>query len=204
MVGGLFDVTIITETKLGDPQLEAQFCINDFSILCSLDRNRNGGGFKIFVRDDIPSKLLIKHSPPENIETDFIELNFRKCKWLLYATYRLPSQNHQYFFDNIDKSLHVYFTYESVALASDFNTQVGEKSFDIFLISTRTYFHKLQPDVFKNPNNTSYMKEFFKTETVFKGLSDFHKLVLPIFQLYFSKRKAKEILYRSFKRFQRG
>lgn len=98
----------------------------------------------------------------------------------------------------------MYFTYESVALAGDFNTQVGEKSFDIFLISTRTYFHKLQPDVFKNPNNTNYMKEFFKTETVFKGLSDFHKLVLPIFQLYFSKRKAKEILYRSFKRFQRG
>ena len=158
----------------------------------------------IFVRDDIPSKLLIKHSPPENIEPDFIELNFRKCKWLLCAIYRLPSQNHQYFFDNIDKGLHLYFTYERVALAGDFNAQVGEKSFDIFLISTRTYFHKLQPDVFKNPNNTNYMKEFFKTETVFKGLSDFHKLVLPIFQLYFSKRKAKEILYRSFKRFQRG
>ena len=39
---------------------------------------------------------------------------------------------------------------------------------------------------------------FFKTETVFTGLSDFHKLVLSIFKLHFSKVKAKEISYRNF------
>ena len=94
----------------------------------------------IYVRDDIPSKMLTKHNIPEDTEAAFIKLNFRKCKWLLYATYRAPSQNHNGFFDNIDKCLDVYSTYERVALAGDFHAQVSEKSFDAFTI--RTYFHQ--------------------------------------------------------------
>ena len=66
----------------------------------------------IYVRDDAPSKMLTKHNFSEDSEADFIELNFRKCRWLLCATYRPPSQNHNYFFDNIDKYLDVYSTYK--------------------------------------------------------------------------------------------
>ena len=72
---------------------------------------------------------MTKHNLPENIEAAFFELNFRKCKRLTCATYRAPSQNHNYFFNNIDKSLDVYSTYERVTLAGDFKSQVGEKSF---------------------------------------------------------------------------
>ena len=133
MVSGYFDAIIVTETKLDDSFPKAQFCIDGFSIPYRLDRNRNGGGLMIYVRDDIPSKMLTKHNLPEDIEAAFIELNFRKCKWLLCATYRAPSQNHNYFFDNIDKGLDVYSTYERVALAGDFNAKVSEKSFDTFL-----------------------------------------------------------------------
>ena len=43
---------------------------------------------------------------------------------------------------------------------------------------------------------------FFKTETVFTGLSDFHKLVLSVFKLHFSKVKAKEVSYRDFRDFK--
>ena len=89
--------------------------------------NDNGGGLMIYVRDDIPSKMLTKHNLPEDIQTGFIELNFCICKWLLCATYRAPSQNHDYFSDNIDKCLDVYSTYERIALAGDFNAQVCEK-----------------------------------------------------------------------------
>ena len=41
-----------------------------------LDRNRNGGGITIFIRDDIPSRVLTKHVFPDDIEGLFIELNF--------------------------------------------------------------------------------------------------------------------------------
>ena len=37
--------------------------------------------------------------------------------------------------------------------------------------------------------------------TVFTGLSDFHKLVLSVFKTTFPKPKPKEITYRSFKNF---
>ena len=45
-------------------------------------------------------------------------------------------------------------------------------------------------------------KSFLKAETVFTGLSDFHKLVLSVFKLHFSKAKTKKILYRNFRDFK--
>ena len=39
---------------------------------------------------------------------------------------------------------------------------------------------------------------FFKKETVFTGLSNFHKLVLSVFKFHFSKAKTKVISYRNF------
>ena len=82
--------------------------------------------------------MLRKHNLPEDNQAAFIELNFRKCKLLLSATYCASSQNHNYFFDNIDQGLDAYSTYERVALVGDFNAQVGEKLIDSFL-----YQHKL-------------------------------------------------------------
>ena len=44
------------------------------------DRKRNGGGVIIYVREDIPSKILEKHKLPQDVEGMFAELNFRKFK----------------------------------------------------------------------------------------------------------------------------
>ena len=74
---------------------------------------------------------------------------------LLCALYPAPYQNLNYFFDDIDKGLGVYSTYERVALVGDFNAKVGEKLFDTF-----SYQHKLTsinryPNCYKNSNNPS-------------------------------------------------
>ena len=98
-----------------------------------------------------------------------------------------------------------------VVLASDLNAQVGEKSFDTFLYQHQLTSISRNPTCYKNPNNPSCIdhiltnspKSFFKTETVFTGLSDFHKLVLSAFKLHFSKVKAKEISYRNFRDLKR-
>ena len=42
MVSGLFDVIIVTETKLDDSFSKVQFCIDGFSIPYWLNRTRNG------------------------------------------------------------------------------------------------------------------------------------------------------------------
>ena len=63
----------------------------------------------------------------------FLEINFRKSKCLLCGTYHPPSQNDQYFVDNIDKALNIYCSYEKIVLAGDVNAQEGERLLDTFL-----------------------------------------------------------------------
>ena len=92
------DILLVTETKLNETFLESLFLIDSFSKPYRLDRNKNGGGVMIFIRDTISSKILKKHIFPNNVESIFVELNFRKCKWLLCRTYHPPSQSDEYFF----------------------------------------------------------------------------------------------------------
>ena len=81
----------------------------------------------------IPSKLLTKHSFPNDIEGLLAGLNFRKSKWLLFGTYHLPSKNDQCNFDCLGNALDVYSSYEKVILTGDFNSQESECVFDSFL-----------------------------------------------------------------------
>ena len=76
----MLDILIVTETKLDDNFPISQFHIDGFSKPYRLERNRNGGGVIIYVREDIPSKILTKHILHTDIEALFIELNFRKSK----------------------------------------------------------------------------------------------------------------------------
>ena len=81
------DVLVLTETKLDDSFPKAQFLVDGFSEPYRYDRNRKGGGVMIYIRENIPSKLLEKHKFHDDIEGLFVELNFRKVKWLLFGTY---------------------------------------------------------------------------------------------------------------------
>ena len=47
----------------------------------------------IYIRDDVPSKLLTKHVFPDGIEGLLVEVNFRKSKWLLMGAYHPPPQS---------------------------------------------------------------------------------------------------------------
>ena len=108
------DILILTETKLYDISPKSQFMVHGFSMPYRQDRNRNGGGIMIYIRDDIPSILLTKHVFPDDIEGLFVELNFRKSKWLLMGAYHPPSQSNSYFFEHLDKALDIYSNYEKV------------------------------------------------------------------------------------------
>ena len=56
----------------------AQFFIKGFSAPYRQDRNRTGGGLLLFVREDVPSRILNPKS-----KTDIETLNLRKRKWFL-------------------------------------------------------------------------------------------------------------------------
>ena len=66
------DILVITETKLDDTFPLGQFYVDGFTMPYRLDRNRNGGGVIIYVREDIPSKILKKHKLPEDVEGMFV------------------------------------------------------------------------------------------------------------------------------------
>ena len=143
-------------------------------------------GKKIYVRENIPSKLLTKHVLPSDIDIKciFSELNFRKCKWLLVGTYHPPSQKDQYFFENLDNEIEVYSHYEKVLLVGGFNAEILEFCLDSFLYQQELKNLVKEKKCFKNVLNPSCIDllltnsalSFQHMETVSPRLSDFHKL----------------------------
>ena len=108
MIQGKVDILVITETKLDNTFLTSQFMIQGFSEPYRIDRNRYGGGVMIYIREDIPSRLLKKHNFPVDIEGMFIEINLRKTKWVHFGSYHPPSQPDNYYFDSVSNALYLY------------------------------------------------------------------------------------------------
>ena len=99
-----------------------------------IGRDNNGGGVIVFVREDIPSKVLQRHVLPGDAEVLPIEINLRKTKFLLLAACHPPSQCDEYFFDNVFKVLDKYaHSHEKVFLAGDLNAQENESFINNFI-----------------------------------------------------------------------
>ena len=74
------DLLLVSETKLDDLFTMAQFLMIGFCTPYMLDRCSNGGGLLLYIREEIPSRLLNDYKPPENIECLFVDVNIRKKK----------------------------------------------------------------------------------------------------------------------------
>ena len=85
--------------------LDSHFITDGFRQLYRLDKNKHGGGVMIFASEDIPSKLVSKHTLPDDTEGMFIEINLKKTKWLILGTYHPPNQPDDYFFKTVGNAL---------------------------------------------------------------------------------------------------
>ena len=47
----------------------------------------HGGRLMLFVKEDIPSKMLPNINPSGNIENIFVEINLKSKKWLISGSY---------------------------------------------------------------------------------------------------------------------
>ena len=82
---GNIDILMISERKLDESFPLDQFLLDGYSVPFCSDRDGNGGGILLFIREDIPSKLLLMNN---NIEGFFVEINLHnKKKWLLSCSY---------------------------------------------------------------------------------------------------------------------
>ena len=66
--------------KLDSSFLLNKFHIDGFKTPYRLDRNQNGGGVMLYIREDIPSKSLTEIKLDNEIENIFIEINLRSNK----------------------------------------------------------------------------------------------------------------------------
>ena len=60
--------------------------LRNFGIPYKLNRNSNGGGLLLYVREDIPFKFL-KVKSDCKIESISVEVNLRKGKWYINGSY---------------------------------------------------------------------------------------------------------------------
>ena len=193
---------LITETKLDESFPSIQFNNDKHNIFTS-DPGSKGGGILMYVRDDIPCKLI----PMRNSATEgfFIELKLRKKKWLLCCYYnpqRRFISNHLIY---IGRNLDLLSTnYDNILLLGDFNAEV-ESDFltefcDLYamksLIRIPMCYKKLANSACIDLMLTNSKRTFQSSWTIETRLS-----INTVLNIYFQKRKAKVINYRDYQNF---
>ena len=86
-VRGNVDVLMVSETKIDDSFPIGNFLIHGFSSPYRLDRDSKGGcgGIMLYIREDIPSSLLVTDKEP--IESLYVKQNLRNEKSLINCSY---------------------------------------------------------------------------------------------------------------------
>ena len=75
-----------------------------------LDRNRNGGGLLLYIREDIPSKKIANVDFDKDLEAMFIKIKIRKTKWLISCSYNLHKADIKNHLKVIGKNLDSQYT----------------------------------------------------------------------------------------------
>ena len=206
IIQGKIDILVITETKTDSTFPLNQFAIQGYPKPYRFDRNRNGGGVFIYVREDIPSRELKIHNTPEDIESIFIEINLIKTRWLFCGCYHSPSQSGYYFFENIGKVLDL--KHDKFMLVGDFNAEESEPCLSQFLYECNVKNIVKENTCFKNALNPSCIdlfirnitsKRFQNTIAVSNGFSDFHKMVITVMKMSFKKHSPIQRHYKDYK-----
>ena len=162
---------MVSETKLDSSFPEGQFLISGYSSPYRLDRNCRGGGIMLYVREDIPSKLLLIDNQP--IEGFYIEINLRKKKWLLCGSYNPNRDNIGNHLDSLSRNLALY--------SSSF--------FDTFDVTSLIK----ELACYKNSDNPSCIDliltnkplSFQNSCVAETGLSDFHRMIVTVTKMTF-------------------
>ena len=124
------DILLICETKLDSSFPKAQFHIQGFGEPYRFDRNGKGGGILLYIRDDIPSKLI---ESKMTIEGLFVEINLRKKKWLLCCSYNPKKSLISNHLKEIGNNLDLLSSkYDNYLLMGDFNAESKEPAISNF------------------------------------------------------------------------
>ena len=140
LIRGKVDILLISETKIDD----------GFSKPYRLDRNCDGGGLMLFIREDIPSNSLKNEDKP--IECFYVEINLHNQKWLINCSYNPHKNNIGAHLDSLNKSLDLFSSnFERIILLGDFNVEVDENRMKFFCEIYGLKNLIKHPTCYKNP-----------------------------------------------------
>ena len=146
------DILMISEYKLDDSSPDSQVLIEGFGKPFRLDRNRNGGGVMLFIRSDIPVKVISTDKSP--FESFYVELNFRKKKWLLNCSYNPNNNNVESHLNCFSRSIDSLSSkHENIILLGDFNSCMDNSPMIDFCETYKLRNLVKHPTCFKNPEN---------------------------------------------------
>ena len=172
-----------------------------------MNRNANGGGILLHIREDIPSKLL---NTDLSIEGFFFEIRLRKKKWLLCSSYNpnknLIANHLKCIGRNTDSQLGQY---ENFILMGDFNVKPNDATMKNFCQIYGCKNIVKDKTCFKNPINptcidliiTNRPKSFQESEVIETGLSHFHKMSLTILKVFYNNKNRKSFNIKNIKVF---
>ena len=128
------DILMISETKLDESFPDGQFTVKGYSKPFRLDRNKNGGGIMLYVREDIPARLISVEKSP--IEAMFIEINLRNRKWLSCCSYNPNKATNERHIEALSKSINLHSSlYDNFIFLGDFNQLLRKLQLRIFVTS---------------------------------------------------------------------
>ena len=210
MVKDSLDLLVVTESKLDDTFPHDQFQIEGFSRPIRLDRDRNGGGVIIFIRDGLTCRELKPRLLYPEVECTLLEISIRQCKWLVVVGYNPQKENIDNFLDKLGREVDKCLSkYENLLMLGDWNSAVTEEGMATFCDTYGLENLIKEPTCFKSNENpssidvilTNKKHSFQNSMTVETGLSDFHKMTVTVMKRYFKKKDPIVIEYRDLKNF---
>lgn len=94
LIYNIVDSLLISEIKIDDPFPTAKFCIDGHSSPYRLDRNSKWRVTFLYVREDIPSKIIKVKLIDSHFEgLFFVKIIIRSKKWLLQRSYNANNSN---------------------------------------------------------------------------------------------------------------
>ena len=188
------DIFLISETKLDSSFPSGQFVIKGYSTPFRLDRNQNGGGLLLYVREDIPCKILKEYTPEKPIENLFVEINLRSRKWLLSCSYNPKTNLIADHLHCIGRGIDFYSSkYDNFVVLGDLNTEISNSFMEQFCASYNLKRLIKESTCFKSVDNPScidlmlrnHPKCFQNCGVYETGISNSHKLTFSVLRTYF-------------------
>ena len=189
----------------------SQFHIDGFTTPYRLNRNQNGGGIMLYIREeDIPSKSLTEIKLDNEIKNIFTEINLGSKKWLVSGSYNPKLSHIKNHVQENGKALEYYSSkYENVIVLVDFNAEMSNPRL------SESYAHYSfknlinEPTCYKNVDKptsidhilTNHARCFQYSGIYETSFSDFHKLTFTVLKMFYAKQKPRIIKYQDYKNF---